>query len=135
APSAAQTTVYFSWFDRASSPGFVADNIHVINPGGSAANVSVSIPRCATQSGTIAAGGERVFTCAGGFGGPVKVTSDQPILASQRVQYYQTFTALFAHPPSAAQTTLYFSWFDRISSPGFVGDNVHVINPGTSTAN
>src|SRR5207244_2568529 len=48
---------YFSWFDRASSPGFAADNIHVINPGAGAANVSVSIPRCATQSGTIAAGG------------------------------------------------------------------------------
>ena len=135
APSAAQTTQYFTWFDRISSPGFLGDNVHVVNPfGGSTAHVTVSIPGCADQTGAMLPGNEQYFTCAGGFGGPVKVTSDQPVLASQRVQYFQSFNEVVAQSPSAAQTTLDFTWFDRISSPGFQGDNVHVINPGSLAA-
>src|SRR5262249_17319593 len=76
-----------------------------------------------------------IFTCASGFGGPVKMTSDQPVLASQRVQYFQSFNEVLAQAPSAARTTLYFTWFDRISSPGFQGANVHVINPASLPAN
>jgi hypothetical protein len=137
APSAAQTTLDFTWFDRISSPGFQGDNVHVINPGAAAATVSVAIPGqpACSPGGTIPGGGEAIFTCASGFGGPVKVTSDQPVLASQRVQYFQSFNEVLAQPLSAARTTLYFTWFDRISSPGFQGDNVHVINPGGTPVN
>jgi hypothetical protein len=138
APSAAQTTEYFTWFDRVSSPGFQGDNVHVINAGNSSnspATVTVSIPGCSSQQQSIPVGGEQYFTCASGFGGPVKVSSDQPVLASQRVQYYQSFNEVLGQAPSAAQKALYFTWFDRVSSPGFKGDNVHIVNPGTSTAN
>ena len=136
APSAAQTTLFFTWFDRISSPGFLGDNIHVVNPfGGSTAHVTVSIPGCIDQTGAMLPGNEEFFTCSTGFGGPVKVVSDQPVLASQRVQYFQSFNEVVAQPASAAQTALDFTWFDRISSPGFLGDNVHVVNPGAASAN
>lgn len=128
---------YFAWFDRISSPGFVADNIHVVNPGSTAANVVVDIPGqpgCMPH-GSVPAGGEQYFTCPTGFGGPVTVNSDQPVQASQRVEYYQSFNEVSAQPASAAQTTVYFSWFDRVSSPGFMGDNIHVVNPGSTAAN
>ena len=132
--SAAQSKLDFTWFDRVSSPGFQGDNVHVINPGTVAANVTVHIPGCSDQSNAIAAGGEWYATCPGGFGGPVTVSSDQAVLASQRVQYYQSFNEVLGQGPSSAQSKLYFTWFDRVSSPGFQGDNVHVINPGTVAA-
>jgi hypothetical protein len=128
---------YFSWFDRISSPGFVGDNIHVVNPDSRETTVVVDIPGqpgCTPYS-DIPAGSEEVFTCPTGFGGPVTVSSDQPVLTSQRVEYYESFNEVEGEPASAAQTTLYFSWFDRISSPGFVGDNIHVVDPGTTAAN
>src|SRR5262249_46578678 len=106
------------------------------NPGGTPANVTVAIPGqpgC-SPTGTIPGGREAIFSCATGFGGPVKVTSDQPGQAAQRGQYFQSFNEVLAQAPSAAQTTLEFTWFDRISSPGFQGDNVHVINPGSVSA-
>jgi hypothetical protein len=33
---------------------------------------------------------------AGTIGGPVKVSSTQPVLASQRVQYYSSFNEIWA---------------------------------------
>src|SRR5262249_14895803 len=113
------------------------DNVHVINPGAAAANVSVAIPGqpgC-NPSSTIPGGGEAIFTCASGFGGPVKMTSDQPVLASQRVQYFQSFNEVLAQAPSAPRPSLYLTSFARRSTPGLQGDNVHVINPGSLPAN
>ena len=43
------------------------------------------------DSRTIPAGQEAFFSCGSGLGGPVVVSSNQPVLASQRVQYYQSF--------------------------------------------
>jgi Ni,Fe-hydrogenase III small subunit len=137
AAAAASTSLYFSWFDRTSSPGFLADNIHVINPNSTAASVTVAIPGCGPQVLQVAPAGYQVATCASGFGGPVTVVSTNGVgvLASQRVQYYQSFNEVAAQALGAAKTALYFSWFDRSSSPGFLADNVHVVNPGSGVAN
>jgi spore germination protein YaaH len=122
-------TQFFNWFDRAS-PGMVSDNIHLLDAGGSAANVTVSLPGAPALHVALAAGSETHVTFpAGKIGGPVTVTSDQPILASQRVQYYQSFNEVWAMSPSQAATTLYLPWFDR-ATPGMVGDNIHILNPG-----
>jgi hypothetical protein len=133
--SAAETRLSFPWFDRISSPGFRSDNIHVINPGGAAASVTVHIPGCSDQGHDLAAAAAIYFTCANGYGGPVTVTASSPVLASQRVIYYDTFNEVVAQPQAVASKRLVFTWFDRISSPGFQGDNVHVVNPGPATAN
>ncbi len=132
--SQAATTSYLSWFDRAS-PGMVGDNIHVLNPGGTTANVTVSMPGAAALPLTLAPGTEgHVSFGAGHIGGPVTITSDQPVLASQRVQYYQTFNEVVARSAAQASTTSYFNWFDK-ATPGMVGDNIHVVNPGATPAN
>ena len=131
---AAGTSLYFSWYDNLSSPGFLNDNIHLVNPGASDAHATVTIPNCGAIARTVPAHGESAPVSCAGFGGPVVVTSDQPVLASQRVQYYQTFNEVSAVRASDAATALYMSWFDRLSSPGFQADNVHVVNPQTTTA-
>jgi len=129
----AATTSYFNWFDKAST-GMANDNIHVLNPGGTSANVTVSLPGASPQSVTVGAGAEAYVTFpAGKIGGPVTVTSTQPVLASQRVQYYQTFNEVWATSSAQAATTSYFNWYDRASA-GMVGDNIHLLNPGTANA-
>jgi hypothetical protein len=92
----AVTTSYFSWYDKAS-PGMMADNIHLLNPGGTAASVTVSLVGAVAQTVTLGAGAEAVLSFpAGKIGGPVTVSSNQPVLASQRVQYYQSFNEVWA---------------------------------------
>jgi hypothetical protein len=129
----AATTGYFNWFDKAS-PGMYNDNIHLLNPGATSANVTVSLPGATAQTATVAPGGEGIVSFpAGTIGGPVTVSSTQPVLASQRVQYNQSFNEVWAGTAAQAATTSYFQWYDK-ASPGMSGDNIHLVNPGTTSA-
>src|SRR5205085_2025419 len=84
-------TSYINWYDKAS-PGMLNDNIHVLNPGGTAATVTVSLPGAPSQTLNVAPGTEAYTTFPQGtIGGPVTVTSTQPVLASQRVQFQQSW--------------------------------------------
>src|SRR5438067_8374119 len=129
----AATTSYITWYDKAS-PGMFNDNIHLLNPSTTSANVTVAVPGAANQSATVAPGsGTYVTFPAGVIGGPVTVTSDQPILASQRVQFYSSFNEVWAQGAAQASTTSYLNWYDK-ASPGMNNDNIHLMNPGGSTA-
>jgi hypothetical protein len=132
--SQAATTSYFNWYDMASD-GMAADNIHLLNPGTAVANVTVSLPGAASKTVSVGPGAE-VFVSfpAGSIGGPVKVSSTQPVLASQRVQYYSSFNEVPALTAARAATAAYFNWFDK-ASPGMVADNIHLLNPGGTAAN
>jgi IPT/TIG domain/Cysteine-rich secretory protein family len=130
----AATVSYINWFDRASA-GMVGDNIHVLNPGTASSVVTVTLGSNTPITFTLGAGQETHVTFpAGQIGGPVKISATLPVLASQRVQYYQTFNEVVARSATLASTESMFNWFDRASA-GMVGDNIHVLNPGTSTAN
>jgi hypothetical protein len=132
-PSQAATTSYLSWFDKASA-GMVNDNVHLLNPGSTLAHVTVSLPGAAAVALNVAAGAETYATFpVGTIGGPVTVTSDQPVLASQRVQYYQTFNEVVARSAAQATATSYFNWFDKASA-GMVNDNIHLLNTSGATA-
>ena len=132
-PSQAAKTSYLSWFDNASA-GMVGDNIHVLNPSATNANVTVSIPGASPIGFALAAGAETYVSFpAGTIGGPVTINADQAVLASQRVQYYQTFNEVIARSAAQAATTSHFNWFDKAST-GMVGDNIHLLNTSTSTA-
>jgi hypothetical protein len=90
-PAQALTTSYIMWFDRAT-PGMVGDNVHVLNPGTTAATVTVNLAGILQVTVTVAPGAEAHLTFpAGKIGGPITITSDQPVLGAQRVQYYQSF--------------------------------------------
>ena len=136
AESAAQaaTSTYLNWYDKAS-PGMSIDNIHVINPGSLIAHVTVSLPGAGDQVITVLAGGESFITFpAGTIGGPLLVSSDQPVLASQRVVYYASFNEVWAESAAQAALSSKVTWYDK-ASPGMLNDNFHVLNPGTSVAN
>jgi hypothetical protein len=127
-------TRYFQWYDKAST-GFVNDNIHVINTSLSTANVFVSVPGATTATVSIAAGGTTYLTFPQGtIGGPVTVNSDQLVLASQRVEYNQSFNEVWSESAAQAATTSYINWYDKAST-GFSNDNIHLLNPGLTNAN
>src|SRR5207302_180439 len=127
--SQAAATSYFQWFDKASA-GFLNDNIHVLNPGGARKSVTDSLAGATSQILTVAAGAEWYATFPQGtIGGPVTVSSTQPVLASQRVQFNQSFNEVWAESATQAATTSHLNWYDK-ASPGMVNDNIHVLNPG-----
>jgi hypothetical protein len=68
------------------------DNIHVLNTAGTSTTVTVSLPGASPVTVTVAAGVEAFVSFPfGSMGGPVTITASQPVLASQRIQYYQSF--------------------------------------------
>jgi hypothetical protein len=94
--SQALATSHINWFDKAS-PGMLNDNIHIFNPGTLSATVTVTLPGATSQMATVTPGAEAFVSFpAGSIGGPVTVSSTQPVLASQRVQYYSTFNEVAA---------------------------------------
>jgi hypothetical protein len=135
-PAASATrSIVFTWYDNASDSGFAngIDNVHVVNPGSVAAKVDVAIGAHELTPKTIQPGKEDYFNYPGGYGGPVIVTADQPVLASQRVKYYASFNEVPGMPAGGGDTSLWFPWFDRVSDPGFSIDNVHVFAPAATT--
>jgi outer membrane protein assembly factor BamB len=128
----AATTSYLNWYDKAS-PGMFNDNIHLLNPGGTTASVTVSLPGATPQTVSVAAGAETYVNFPGQIGGPVTVSSSQPLLASERVQYNQSFNEVWSSSVAQATTASYFNWYDK-ASPGMSNDNIHVLNPGGTSA-
>jgi hypothetical protein len=130
-PTQATTASYFNWYDKAS-PGMVSDNIHLLNPGATSANVTVNMAGAAPQTVSVGPGaGVYVSFPAGQIGGPVKVSSNQPVLASQRVQFYQSFNE--APALSAGAAICHLNWYDK-ASPGMINDNIHLLNPTAVTS-
>jgi hypothetical protein len=132
----ADTTSYINWFDNAST-GFLNDNIHLLNPGTTTATVAVSltgVPSAGTKNVSVGPGAETYVSFATGtIGGPVKIVSSSPILASQRVQFNSTFNEVWAEPATMSANSNLVTWFD-MASTGFLNDNIHLINPTTGTA-
>jgi prepilin-type processing-associated H-X9-DG protein len=127
--AAAATSLFFNWYDL-YSPGMTSDNIHVVNPGTTTAAGAVTVAG-RQQSFSIPGGQEAIVSFPRGtIGGPVTVTSSQPVLAVQRVTYFQSFSEIPAQPAPTATTT-YFNWYDD-ASPGMVADNLHLLNPSAA---
>src|SRR5207253_2624863 len=131
--AATVATSHLNWYDKASR-GMLSDDIHVVSPGGTAADATVELSGAVSQLLSVAPGAEAYATFpAGSIGGPVKVTSSQPVLAAQRVQYNQTFNEVWALNPAQASATSYINWYDKASA-GMVNDNIHLLNPGNASA-
>jgi hypothetical protein len=130
-------TSYINWYDKASD-GFFNDNVHLLNPGTSTANVTVSLGSVVVNPVTVNVGaGMETYVNfpQGTIGGPIKiqVNSGPAVLASQRVQYFSTFNEVWSQPAALAATTTLMNWYDK-ASDGFIQDNVHLLNPGATSA-
>ena len=135
AQSAAGRSFWFPWFDL-GTPGFVIDNIHVVNPGSQPAIVTFQLgSNTFSYHFTVAGGTADYYHFPSGFmTGPIHVTSDQPVVVSQRVTYNQSFNEIPGVPDSAAANFTVFNWYDW-DSPGFNSSWIHVTNPGAQAAN
>ncbi len=134
-PSTASTTWWFNWVDHAS-PGFNSDNVHIVNPGGGQAAGTVTVPGVWSATFSVGAGAATYVPVPYGvIGGPaiVQVTSGPAVLATQRVQYMQSFSEIQGAGAANAMLHGWFPWYDR-ASPGTTGDNLHVVNPGGQDA-
>lgn len=90
------STSHIMWFDKATA-GMNGDNIHILNDGTIATSVTVTLTGAAPLNVSVAAGAEAYVTFpAATIGGPVVITSTQPVLAAQRVQYFDSFNEVAA---------------------------------------
>jgi hypothetical protein len=79
------------WFDKAT-PGMFTDNIHVLNRSASTATVQITMPGVNPLNLSVAPYAEVYASFpSGSIGGPVTVISNVPVIAAQRVQYFQSF--------------------------------------------
>jgi fibronectin type III domain protein/cysteine-rich secretory family protein len=130
--AAAATHLYFPWYDFASA-GMRTGTIHITNPGATAASGSIQLAGASTIAFSVAAGLDAYYTFPQGTrGGPVAITSSQPVLTSLRIWYYNSFNEISGRPASPAASTQYFPWYDLASS-GMRADAIHLTNPGTTT--
>jgi hypothetical protein len=139
--SAAATTQYYPWYDLASA-GTRADTIHITNESGQTATGTITlVPDLALGSTApapitvnVAPGLDAFYTFgAGAIGGPVKITTNVPVLSSLRAWFNQSFNETPAHPASSAAMTQYFNWYD-LASTGVRADTIHITNVSGATA-
>src|SRR5439155_22884263 len=109
-------------------------NIHLLNTSASAANVTVTMPGAAGINVVIPAGAQTHVTFGHGhIGGPVVVNADQQVIASQRVQFQQTFNEVWTKNASQAAKNSNINWSAE-ERRGGQDDNIHVLTPGGTTA-
>jgi len=112
------------------------DNIHFVNPSGSSASVSLTIGPASSplvaDSFTLAAGEAVYKNYPGVIGGPVHITSSQPIWTTQRIVGWNSFKEVPGLPGDMASTEIYYTWYDMKYADW---DAIHFLNPSpTSTA-
>ena len=98
--SDAGATLYFAWYDKQST-GMYQDNVHILNPGATAASGTITLPGGLNRAFAVNAGQEAYYSFAQGtIGGPVTVTvtAGPPVIASQRVTFYQSFNEVAVSP-------------------------------------
>ncbi|MFN8434451.1 MAG: ELWxxDGT repeat protein [Anaerolineales bacterium] len=118
--SQVNTTFVFPWYNNL----FLDTQLRFANVSGSTATVNVYIggtlmpgsPFTLPASG---AGQSKLISFAGIDSGPVRIVSNQPIVASERTIYNPgtgntSFTEMMGLPESLVNTTYYFPWYNNL---------------------
>ncbi|MHB1465265.1 MAG: glucosaminidase domain-containing protein [Thermoleophilia bacterium] len=132
----------FSWYDSLPQDGMAGNWVLIANAGSQPADVDVSIggrlvaSYAAAQGNPIPAGATVTATFAGVMAGPVHVSSanHQPLIASQRVLYKESFSEVTGYPTTSLDTNYYFSWYDSLRADGIFGDWILIANYGAAPA-
>jgi hypothetical protein len=132
----------FAWYDSEPANGMGGDWVMVTNRGGLPADVDIFVggvlkARYSTAGGNpVPPGGMVTPTFPHLTGGPVRVicTNDQPIMASQRVVYRESFEEVQGTLPSDLSDVQLFAWYDSTLIDYMRGDWLLVSNMGTGTA-
>jgi len=121
------TDLWFTWYD---SIGASIDNIHLVNGGSSLATVSIWIGGVKMEDITLAAGSSTYRNYPGIMNGPVHITSNVPIWATQRIVGWGGFKEVPAIPGDVASTEIYYNWYDMKNARW---NAIHFLNPNPSS--
>lgn len=132
----------FSWYDSLPQNGMGGNWILVSNQGDEAADVEIIIggvkrAEYSTAMGNALAPGAIVTPHFPNLAsGPVQVrsTNDQPLIASQRVIYRDSFNEVMGFPSILLTTSYSFPWYDSEPANGMGGDWLLVANRSTLPA-
>lgn len=106
----------FTWYDY-KSPG-LRTWVLIANPGGSPVSVQIIIGGVSRGIFNVPANGIITPVFPGTMGGPVRVRSlgGQPIIASERSTYGNSFEEVQGAAVNALPTTSWFTWYDQVSA-------------------
>lgn len=145
ADSELDTVHYFPWYDSLAANSMAGNWILVGNMGSGTATVEIFIggqkmhdpANPANDFFTIPEGGRTTPQFANTIGGPVKIvsTSGQPLIASQRVIYRDTFNEVTSTPASRLSSSYEFTWYDSKRANFMAGNWILVSNQGSIDAN
>ncbi|MHB0914290.1 MAG: glucosaminidase domain-containing protein [Thermoleophilia bacterium] len=132
----------FTWYDSVPRGGIVNNWILVSNRGDAPADVDIYIgdalaARYAAARGNALPPGAIVTPRFPGVtGGPVRVvsTNHQPLIASQRILFGDSFNEVIGTPTSELASTNYFTWYDANRANGMSRCWVLVANRGDVAA-
>ncbi len=125
------TTFWLPWYNNVD----LNTQLRIANVTGSPATVQVTIGGVAMTPINLAAGESTRVSYAGVNNGPVKIESDQNIVAAERVIYKingvnTSFTEMMALPNSQLDTTFWLPWYNNID----LNTQLRIANATTSTA-
>lgn len=126
---------FFTWYDQ--SNGDWRDWVLMANPigGRNTARASAMVAGITYADRDIPIGSPAETPAFPGvIGGPVKVSTTEPLITSQRVIYKNSFNEIPAVPEDALETTYYFTWYDSNTAGGVKGDWILIGNQGTIDA-
>ncbi|MHB9112730.1 MAG: CAP domain-containing protein [Thermoleophilia bacterium] len=126
---------YFTWYDQ--SNGDWRDWVLMANPAGgrSTARASALVGGVTYADRDLPVGSPAETPAFPGvIGGPVKVSTTQPLITSQRVIYKNSFNEIPAVPDNTLETAYYFTWYDSNLAGGVKGDWILIGNQGTTDA-
>ena len=136
------TDYYFPWYDSARGHGIFGDWILIANYGATPATVNVFAGNTlvASYSGAsgnaIPAGGVVTASFPAMTGGPIHVSSlgGQPVLASQRTNFRDSFEETQGVAPAAMTSRQLFPWYDATARDQMSSDWLLVANRGAGSA-
>ncbi len=138
------TSIYFPWYDSKPVNGMAGNWILVSNRGSGAATVQIRIgdlilhdpANPANDFFTIPEGGQVTPAFTEVIGGPVKVTSisGQPLAASQRVLFRDSFNEVTGITAESLSDTYEFTWYDSKHENYMAGNWILVANEGSVPA-
>ncbi|MHB8168746.1 MAG: glucosaminidase domain-containing protein [Thermoleophilia bacterium] len=142
-PAARLSDAYeFTWYDSQQSHGMNGNWLLVSNQGSLPADVQIWIgPTLAATfssagGNALAPGAVVTPSFPGLMNGPVRVvsTNHQPLIASQRVLYSDSFSEVMGVPTATLDTQYFFSWYDNRREDSMKGDWILVANAGSRPA-
>lgn len=134
AESAPSTVTYFTYYDSVDTNGQNSDFILVTNPQSSSANVSVKLYSSALQTwqGTVASQSTQQIVFPDVTGGPVVITSNQPIYAVQEV--ISGVAVSIIPSEESPSTELMWPEYNALDTPYQAYDWIVIANPPNNTS-